>query len=346
MEPVLNGDPDSGDKVLVNKLAFRVAQPRRWQVVVFDRPGDAEPYVKRLIGLPCEEVRIEDGDVLIDGEVPPRDDAVLEEMLVDVFRTPVAAVDFQRFWETDGPPGSWAADEGGITFGGGPGTVASIRSRHDVTDSAADAAAGAAPGEALSPVNDLVVSVEAEFLSGDAGHFRIAVHRGSAEAVWLEVEPRGAIRLRRGDALLDSFEPALTGLVPGTPFHIAISTVDRRVRVVAGGVELVRRSERDEPGVRKRAGFERRNNRVTLTATDAKVRLSSLAVRRDVYYSADGETGVSSPFRLGPEEYFLLGDNSRVSKDSRYWSHPVRRGQLVGTAFMIVWPPGRIRMLP
>ena len=69
-------------------------------------------------------------------------------------------------------------------------------------------------------------------------------------------------------------------------------------------------------------------------------------MRRDLYYSADGEEGVARTVRLGDDEYYFLGDNSRVSKDSRFWSHAVRRGQLLGAAFMIVWPPERIRMLP
>lgn len=340
MEPMLNGHPESGDKVLVNKLAFGVAQPRRWQVVVFDRPGDPEPYIKRLVGLPGEEVRVEDGDVLVDGDVPLRDDGVMSEMLVDVFRAPAAAVDFQRFWESEGS--AWTCDESGIAFGGGPGTVSSFWSRRDVTDAPAGSPDTAPDG--LSPVNDLVIELEAEFPAGATGTLRVAAHRGAADAVWLEVEPSGAMRLRRGDALLDSFEPAQTGFVPGTPFRIALSTVDRRVRVLANGIELVRR--RDNAAARERAGFKRRNNRVTLTANGTSVRLRELAVRRDLYYSADGEEGIARPIRLGDDEYYLLGDNSRVSKDSRFWSRAIRREQLVGAAFMIVWPPGRIRMLP
>jgi len=351
MEPMLVGHPESGDKVLVNKLAFRVTEPRRWQVVVFERPGDAEPYVKRLVGLPGERVHIDDGDVLVDDEVPDRSDAVLEEMLVPVAATPASAVDMQAFWETDGPVDVDAGRS--VTLDGGRGAVASMRSRRDVTDDPLDSGA-APPGEASSPVNDLVISLDAEFEplapgGGEsiAGTLRVAVHRGSAEAVWLEVEPRGAMRLRRGDALLDAFEPSQTGFVPGTPFSISLSTVDRRLRLLANGVELVRRREKgpDAESAHKRAGFHRRNNCVTLTATQTKVRLSNFLLERDIYYSADGEEGVARPVRLGPDEYYFLGDNSRVSKDSRFWMHPIRRESLVGAAFMIVWPPGRIRML-
>jgi len=52
----------------------------------------------------------------------------------------------------------------------------------------------------------------------------------------------------------------------------------------------------------------------------------------------------SLPITLGPEEYFLLGDNSPRSYDSRYWG-PVQREKIRGKAIRIYWPPSRIRDL-
>ncbi len=45
------------------------------------------------------------------------------------------------------------------------------------------------------------------------------------------------------------------------------------------------------------------------------------------------------PLRLGPDEFLMLGDNTRASLDSRYFG-PVRRESLVGPAFMVYWPLG------
>ena len=50
------------------------------------------------------------------------------------------------------------------------------------------------------------------------------------------------------------------------------------------------------------------------------------------------------PITLGPDEYFLLGDNSPRSYDSRYWG-PVLREKIRGKAIRIYWPPSRIRDL-
>jgi len=48
---------------------------------------------------------------------------------------------------------------------------------------------------------------------------------------------------------------------------------------------------------------------------------------------------------LGPDEYFVLGDNTNRSSDSR-WRGPVKRDQIVGTADLIYWPPARWRYRP
>lgn len=59
------------DRVLVNKLSYRLHDVNRGDVVVFERPpndvGQIRDLIKRVIALPGETVEGRDGRVLIDG---------------------------------------------------------------------------------------------------------------------------------------------------------------------------------------------------------------------------------------------------------------------------------------
>ncbi|HEX3727447.1 MAG TPA: signal peptidase I, partial [Pirellulales bacterium] len=54
----------SGDRIWVSKVPYHLMEPRRWDVIVFRFPEESETYyIKRLIGLPGETVRIYHGDI-------------------------------------------------------------------------------------------------------------------------------------------------------------------------------------------------------------------------------------------------------------------------------------------
>lgn len=63
----LVGGVASGDRVLVLKYLYSFQEPKRWDVVVFKNPtnptGDDSSYIKRLVGLPEEQLLFLDGDV-------------------------------------------------------------------------------------------------------------------------------------------------------------------------------------------------------------------------------------------------------------------------------------------
>jgi signal peptidase I len=89
MLPVL----EDQDRLFINKMAYRVGEIHRGDVVVFQYPRDHEKsYIKRVIALPGDDLRIDHGEVyvngtkVVEGYVPKRfsDDRSQPEMVVPV----------------------------------------------------------------------------------------------------------------------------------------------------------------------------------------------------------------------------------------------------------------------
>lgn len=66
MEPTLQ----DADNLIVDKISYRFHEPQRFDIIVFPFQYEEETYyIKRIIGMPGETVRIDwDGNIYIDGE--------------------------------------------------------------------------------------------------------------------------------------------------------------------------------------------------------------------------------------------------------------------------------------
>ena len=85
MEPTLQ----NADNLIVDKISYRVREPQRFDIIVFPFQFEEDTYyIKRIIGMPGEKVRIDwDGTVYIDGE------ALEEGYGLEVIQDPGRAVD-------------------------------------------------------------------------------------------------------------------------------------------------------------------------------------------------------------------------------------------------------------
>lgn len=67
---------NSGDYLIINEIGYRFGEPKRGDVVVFRPPQNSgQFYIKRVIGLPGEVVKIEGGEVWVG-----KDEASLEKI--------------------------------------------------------------------------------------------------------------------------------------------------------------------------------------------------------------------------------------------------------------------------
>ncbi len=69
------------------------------------------------------------------------------------------------------------------------------------------------------------------------------------------------------------------------------------------------------------------------------------AIFKQIYYWNRGQLGSAGQKMVVPlDSYFVLGDNSATSKDSRYWGF-VPKNNLLGKAMVIYWPLPRIKLI-
>jgi signal peptidase I len=74
-----------GDRLLVEKVSYRLHLPQRGDIVVFEPPPQLQEYgylasqafIKRVIGLPGQSVQVSQGKVWVDGE-PLAESYILE----------------------------------------------------------------------------------------------------------------------------------------------------------------------------------------------------------------------------------------------------------------------------
>lgn len=72
----------------------------------------------------------------------------------------------------------------------------------------------------------------------------------------------------------------------------------------------------------------------TVSIKDNTVYVNDEKIEEDYAY---GETSDYEEITLGDDEYFILGDNRPISKDSRYFG-PVKEDEIIGKVIFRLWP--------
>ncbi len=74
-------------------------------------------------------------------------------------------------------------------------------------------------------------------------------------------------------------------------------------------------------------------------------KLSEEVVKTKTNYKVEFNIDRKSGTLLGPEEYFVAGDNRDVSYDSRSFG-PIKRKAILGKAEVVFWPANHFHILP
>lgn len=365
-------------RIFVNKFIYRLRKPRRWEVTVFvfplydarcrvcDWTGQVESldaicpdcgsdalelrarnFIKRIVGLPGETIELRDGDVYANGELARKPPGVQSQLWFHVFDSrfwPEREV--RQIWDLFPHSERWEIRDDGarllLDAAGADEHVLGAYAPEIVDYYAYDGLSYQTAGDALhsagqNPVGDCRIRALVHVSEG-----------GPEAAVALAIEDAGheflcsfsadgsGVELRDGDVVLARGQGR--SLPADEPVWIGLENYDDRVVAHVDGQAVLSYEYDGEPNLRHSVRFGARN---------ARVAWDRIAIDRDIYYADVSRRGSArEEQRLGDDEYYVLGDNSPASSDSRRWREPgIPEENLIGRAFFVFWPVHQMRWL-
>jgi signal peptidase I len=210
------------------------------------------------------------------------------------------------------------------------------------------------------PVGDLAVEMQLESV-GQAGSIAIdLVEDGRRHRCTLDLAD-GTARLAIGGGTAEA-PSARTAIRGRGRWRILFANVDDELSLFVNGGKVafdkpatwessLAAGRGTVPAVPAEPGSTQPNDLAPVgveASLAANVRVRDLRVMRDIYYISAVDVARTGQiieedvlqFPLEEDQFFVLGDNSAASKDSRLWmeGHHVDRNLLIGRALMIFWP--------
>jgi hypothetical protein len=342
------------DRFLVSKLD----DPHRWDVIVFRQADEPGAHLSRLVGLPGEQVEIFGGDVFINGkrlQKTPGRQADLWLPVHDTRAVPRQLGPHSPHWQPAEPDSHWQQSAEQWQFSATDDNPDRLDFSGDILDQLAYNQGNPLPETDLRlPVGDVMIECTLGDFSGPGG-LDFSWLFGPDRKVVASISAGGKVVLQNlGQALSEDGNPLSAKEEALLPRPLGKGT--RLIFAVRDGLAYVSDGHRPQVFVTA-APLDLKTARVQtarpdpcrlgISAHGCQGTLARIAIFRDVYYRSpeeispllrrQGNHTPSGALSLGPLGFFVLGDNSARSLDSRFMGE-IPRGSVLGLARWIYWP--------
>lgn len=333
-----------GQRLAVDMHAFIERSPRRWELAVFSPSGERHAScIKRIVGLPGERIEVRGGDVYADGVIQRKALATQRTMAVLVYDDRCRPAGLPRRWRPDVARSGWSArgsayyytpadgspEQDWLTYHHArrrPGEPAAI-DECPIIDSLGYNQGG--PVLVSHAVHDVMLSARFTasaaskidwFITDGRSRFTVSHDIGKQRLVVSQDDKQLATAFANVAASGEA-EPAVDAVVE-------LSLCDQQLSFALNGEVMI-----EVPYTRGNAPYQPTAAPLAVSVSGGAATISDLRVWRDVYYAGNARGG-SSPAEaksLGLDEYYALGDNVAISRDSRSWPNAaLRHDRLIG----------------
>ncbi|NLE37840.1 MAG: signal peptidase I [Pirellulaceae bacterium] len=322
-----------GDRVLLLRAAFGRKWPRRWELAAFRDPQrPSRAAIKRVVGLPGETVRIRQGDVYVNGRIAAKNWATQRKMAVLVHDASTDGTnpnEHESRWKPADAASGWTRRDMRFSCGGDSADASSVdwlvyhHLRREgnslipgpVTDELSYNQWRTLRADQIEAVRDLTLCFRATRLAGEGWLVVRANDDEDRLETWIRPES-GSCEFRYKGQTVASGTVATSD--PVTEGEVTVSLVDGQWILAWNGL-VVLRHERPEA-----VDASRPSERPwAIGSAGLTMEIDPPRVYRDTHYGRPpgvlARWGFDEPVVLGPDEFFVLGDNSPVSDDSRSW---------------------------
>ena len=353
MQPTLMGAPEAGvnDRLVVDQTRYLFTDPRRWDIAVFRYPiRELQKYVKRIVGMPLDRLRIASGnlwEVGADGKIasvhrkPDRIQAGLWRELFPRRMEIDEGTDPMKYFA--GKVGKWSAkgmDLVGVASGSGRATLEYRDENHGglvnrVYDGyppkVARSIQRTAAGANFEGVQDVRIALDLT-VEQALQSFEVRLNLvppGSDRRVYALVckDSQAQLVIRRKGKEVAASEPIPCALTAGDSTHLSFAVLDDRLIAEVNGT--TKELEIGDHRLTKLLDGNQTYLECELRGPkNAKLTLSNLEIHRDLHYVARGaalrgENGqadtLNHVIEIPEGHYLMLGDNPQQSADARDW---------------------------